>query len=105
MASTTPNAPPVDRHEAPATGGTKSKPVTATPAIVLGINGILFSVLLTIVGIISGAVAIGLGASAKKEINRGGLEGRGQAQAGFVLGIISVAIGIALIAIAVVAAT
>jgi hypothetical protein len=55
-------------------------------ALVLGILSLLCC------GIVAGIPAIILGNSAKKEIATTGQPGRGMAQAGFILGIISIAI-------------
>ncbi len=98
MATTTPNASPVDRHASPV-ASSKSKPGKATAAMVLGIIGVVLAILFALGGVIAGAIAIGLGMSAKKEIERHDLEGEGQAKAGLVLGIVALVLAIANIAL------
>ena len=64
----------------------------ATTALVLGICGFL------VCPVICSVLAIIFGALAKKEIDESpGMQGRGQAQAGFILGIVSLVIGLIII--------
>jgi hypothetical protein len=58
--------------------------------MVLGIIGVLTAFLLPAVGLICGVIAIVFGRMAKAETATGHKSGRGNAQAGFALGIIAV---------------
>lgn len=61
----------------------------ATPSLVLGIVGLLGAVFCPVLFIICSILAIVFGTQSKEEINANpGMLGRGQAQAGFILGIV-----------------
>lgn len=67
--------------------------------MVFGILGVVLAILFAIGGILCGALAIGLGWSAKNQISRHNLDGEGQAKAGLTLGIIALVLAIANIAL------
>ncbi len=83
------SASPLDAHQAPV-AETRERSGKATAAMVLGIIGVLAAFLIPIVGLILGVIAIVFGRQAKTETAGGRKSGRGQAQAGFVLGIVAV---------------
>jgi putative exporter of polyketide antibiotics len=84
-----PPPPPQYGAPVPPQGGVPQKTNSkAIWALVLGILGLVCC------GFFAGIPAIILGNMAKKEIDAGQGTGRGMAQAGFILGIIAVAIGI-----------
>ena len=59
--------------------------------MVLGIIGVLAALAIPILGLIIGIIAIVFGRSAKSDVLAdGGMSGKTQAQAGFVLGIVAV---------------
>ncbi len=87
-------ASPIDRHAAPTTD-TRSSSGKATAALILGVVELLL-VWLPIAAWIVGGIAIALGLTAKSDIKRKGLGGLGKANAGFVLGIIAVVVGLAI---------
>ncbi len=88
-----PPPPPPGGYGAGQYGGGYAQPKTNQKAVWALVTGILS---LICCGIIAGIPAIILGNSAKKEIaaSNGSQSGGGMAQAGFVLGIISIAITI-----------
>ena len=84
-----PPPPPQYGAPQPAYGGVPEKTNgKAIWALVLGILGLVCC------GFVAGIPAIILGNMAKKEIDAGQGKGRGMAQAGFILGIVAVALGI-----------
>jgi len=84
-----PPPPPQYGAPQPPYGGMPQKTNTkAIWSLVLGIVGLLCC------GFFTGIPAIILGNTAKKEIAQTGQPGRGMAQAGFILGIIAVVLGI-----------
>ena len=84
-----PPPPPQYGAPQPPYGGAPQKTNgKATWALVLGIISVLCC------GLLAGIPAIILGNMAKKEIDAGQGSGRGMAQAGFILGIISVALSV-----------
>jgi hypothetical protein len=87
-------ASPIDRHAAPTTD-TRSNSGKATASLILGIVAMLLVWLAIAAGIVGG-VAIALALTAKSDIRRKGLGGVGQANAGLVLGIIAVVVGLAI---------
>ena len=97
------SASPLDRH-APPTQSTARKPGRAVASLVLGVLSIP-TALFPIVSWILGAIAITLGATARSEIRRRGLDGEGQAKAGMILGIIGVTIAVILFVVRIVAVT
>ena len=88
--ATAPSASPVDAHASPV-AETKERSGKATAAMVLGIIGVLGAFLIAVVGLILGVIAIVFGRQAREETGSGRKSGRGQAQAGFVLGIVAIA--------------
>ncbi len=90
-------ASPVDAYRSPVEDSGK-KSGKATTAMVLGILGVLTFVI-PIAAFILGGCAIGFGIAARNEL-RTVREGRtGRATAGLVLGIIAVALGVAMFAL------
>ncbi len=94
MATTTPNASPLDRHASPVAESRK-RPGKATAAMVLGVIAVL-AFLIPIASWIVGGAAIALALTAKSEIRRRNMDGLGFANAGLVLGIIGVLAGTAM---------
>jgi len=88
-AESAPSASPVDAHSSPV-AETRQSSGKATAAMVLGVIGVLGAFLIPIVGLILGVIAIVFGRQAKADTAGGRKSGRGQAQAGFVLGIVAV---------------
>ena len=84
------SASPLDAHASPV-AETPQRSGQAVTALVLGIVGVIGAFLLPIVGLILGVIAIVFGRTARSDIARSRKSGRGQAQAGFVLGVIAVA--------------
>lgn len=83
---------PVDAHPSPvAAGGDRSGKATAS--MVLGIVGVLASVI-PLLGWVLGGVALGLGLSARSQIRRHGMKGSGRATTGIVLGVLAIVAGI-----------
>jgi hypothetical protein len=87
------SASPLDAHQAPV-ADTRERSGKATAAMVLGIIGVLAAFLVAVVGLILGVIAIVFGRQAKADVASGRKSGHGQAQAGFVLGIVAVAASI-----------
>jgi hypothetical protein len=87
-------ASPIDTHAAPTTD-TRENSGKATAALVLGIIGLLLF-FIPLLAWILGGTAIGLALTAKSDIRRRGLGGLGKANAGLILGIIAVVLGIAM---------
>jgi putative exporter of polyketide antibiotics len=83
-----PPPPQYGAPQPPMGGAPQSTNKKAIWALVLGILGLICC------GFFAGIPAIILGNMAKKEIDAGNGTGRGMAQAGFILGIIAVALGI-----------
>ena|SRR5215208_4297930 len=86
------SASPLDAHRAPVAEEPKKRSSgKAVAALVLGIIGVLAALIIPIVGLILGVIAIVFGRNAKADVMAdGGMSGRTQAQAGFVLGIVAV---------------
>jgi hypothetical protein len=84
------------RAETGARGGTPGK---AVAALVLGIVGIM-SAIVPFVGIVLGALALGLGLAARSQIRREGGSGDGQALAGIILGTLTLIIGVGILVLA-----
>jgi hypothetical protein len=88
---------PLDQHASPVSDhGTSSGKATA--ALVVGIIGILLTLLFWPVGIILDIVAIVLGTMGRADARRGATNG-GLATAGMVLGIIGIALLVVLFAV------
>src|SRR3954447_7233133 len=79
----TDNAAPAGRHDG-----------RATASLVVSIVGVVAGIFIPIIGLILGIVGTVLGAIAKRDSARGGRTGLGQAKAGFIVGIIAIAIAI-----------
>jgi hypothetical protein len=92
-----PAASPVDAHRSPVEG-TGKKSGKATTAMVLGILGCL-TFFIPIAAWILGGIAIGFGITARQELRTAAADRAGRATAGLVLGIIAVALGIAMAAL------
>ena len=90
-------ASPIDRHAAP-TADTKSNSGKATAALILGIVTVLVS-WFPFVPLITGAVGIALGYTARGEIKSRGLKGLALANTGIALSIVGAALLIILMAI------
>jgi len=84
-----PSASPLDAHASPVSE-TRERSGKATAAMVLGIIGVLGAFLLPALGLILGIIATVFGHQAKNDLRDGVKSGRGQAQAGFVLGIVAI---------------
>ncbi|MGW3339328.1 DUF4190 domain-containing protein [Streptomyces sp. NPDC001009] len=69
-----------------------------TAAMVLGILSIVLFCLYGIPSIVLGVVAVVLGVQGRRRADRGEATNRSQAQAGFVLGIIGIVVGLAIVA-------
>jgi hypothetical protein len=94
--ATSPNYPTTG-HADTVVRGTPGKAVAALVLGVLAIPGVL----IPLVGIVLGALALGLGLSARSQIRRQGLTGSGQALAGVILGSIAIVLAVAIIVAAV----
>ncbi|MGW5045956.1 DUF4190 domain-containing protein [Streptomyces griseoluteus] len=70
-----------------------------TAALVLGILSIVLFCLYGVVSLILGVIAVILGVQGRRRADRGEATNRGQAQAGFVLGIIGIIVGVATLAL------
>ncbi|MGW2467525.1 DUF4190 domain-containing protein [Streptomyces bauhiniae] len=70
-----------------------------TAALVLGILSIVLFCLYGVASLILGIIAVILGVQGRRRADRGEATNRGQAQAGFVLGIIGIIVGIAMLAL------
>src|SRR5581483_6762106 len=73
-----------------------------TAAMVLGILSCCLFCLYGIVGLILGVLAVVFGVKGKRRADRGEATNRGQAQAGFITGIIGIILGLATIAVLIV---
>ena len=89
-----PSASPIDAHLAPVQE-TRRRSGRAGTALVIGILAIVCAPI-PAVGLVLGIVAITKGASTAADVRRTGQTGRGKAVAGEVLGVIGVAVSIAL---------
>ncbi|MFD4787049.1 DUF4190 domain-containing protein [Streptomyces sp. NPDC058459] len=69
-----------------------------TAALVLGILSIVLLCLYGVASMVLGVVAVILGVQGRRRADRGEATNRGQAQAGFVLGIIGIVMGVAVLA-------
>ena len=88
-------ASPLDRHAPPVSDHATEKgrhDGRATAAMIVSIIAIPLAILAPILGIVPAIVGLVLGVVAKNDIKRSGKGGYGQAKAGFILGIIAVAI-------------
>ena len=102
----TPDTSPLDRHASPVSDhntATGRKSGMATASMVLGILAIPF-VLLWPIAVILAIVGIVLGAIARGQIRRDGLQGGGQAMAGIVCSVVAL-VGVAALLIAAAAST
>ncbi|NEB94279.1 DUF4190 domain-containing protein [Streptomyces bauhiniae] len=70
-----------------------------TAALVLGILSVVLFCLYGVASLILGIIAVILGVKGRRRADRGEATNRGQAQAGFVLGIIGIIVGIAMLAL------
>jgi hypothetical protein len=88
---------PIDQHPSPV-AETRQKSGKATASLVLGIVGVLASVV-PILAWILGGIALGLGITARSQIRHRGLSGMGIATAGTILGVIAIVAGIGFAAV------
>ncbi|MFJ8733451.1 DUF4190 domain-containing protein [Streptomyces bauhiniae] len=70
-----------------------------TAALVLGILSIVLFCLYGVASLVLGVIAVILGVQGRRRADRGEATNRGQAQAGFVLGIIGIIVGVAMMAL------
>ena len=84
---------------------TEGRSGRAVTALVLGILSIPLAIFFAIVGLILGIVAIVLGATARSDALRRGLENAGQAKAGLICGIVGAVLAVANIIITAIAIT
>lgn len=69
-----------------------------TAAMVLGILACCLFCIYGVVSLVLGVIAVVLGVKGKKRVQRGEANNHGQAQAGFIMGIIGIVLGLAVIA-------
>jgi hypothetical protein len=85
------SASPIDSHTSPVAGS--RRPGRAMAALVVGIIALLAALVIPIAGIVLGVVALVLGSNSRDELNIGA-PGYSQAKAGYILGIVSIAVAI-----------
>jgi len=72
-------------------------------ALVLGILSVCLFCMYGVVSVVLGTLAVVFGVKGRRLADKGEADNRGQAQAGFVLGIIGIVIGVAVITVLIVA--
>ena len=97
------SASPIDRHAAP-TSDTSTRSGKATAALVVGVVGVLASII-PFLGLILGVIAVALGATSRSEVRRSGRSNGWMAVAGLGLGGLAIAVSIALFVVGMISAT